>query len=321
MDTIEQIRTAIFSAYDLQKLRIQTGNRLAINFRAKLGGPALKSDDEEDAEALKVLEELRKSWRRLTDGVARNRTLPSRRGFVGDELISDYAELALVNSYIQLERQEDASFGIIETLLEGVPIWETWLKGLRGVGPATAGVLLAYFDPHKAPNVSKFWSYAGLDVAADGRARGRFQEHLVERQYQNKAGATSTRMSVTYNPWLKSRLLGMVGPTFLKTGSPYRAEYDRYKHGIESDPDRIKLPEAEKQKRLKEEADPAVRAALAKRLWSPGRIHRASMRYMVKRFLADFWERWRKLEGLPTPDDYNETRRGRKHGEGDAEAA
>ena len=322
MDAIEQIRTAVFSAYDLQKLRIQQGNRLAMNFRAKLGGPELKPGDAKDAEALKVIEELRKSWKRLTDGVARNRTLPARKGFKGDELITDYAELALVDAYIKIEKLETGAFGIIETLLDGVPIWETWLKDLRGVGPATAGVLVSYFDPAKAPNVSRFWAYAGLDVAPDGRARARFKEHLIERAYENREGEKTTRLSVTYNPWLKARLLGMVGPTFLKTGSPYRADYDRYKHRIETDPECGKCSEAEKQRRLKEVADPAARAALARQLWTPGRIHLAAMRYMVKRFLADLWAHWRALEGLPVQMDYNEARRSRRHGEdGPAEAA
>ena len=325
MDQIEQIRTAVFSTYDLQKLRIQMGNRLAMNFRAKLGGPELKEGDEEDEEALKVIDQLKASWKRLTDGIAKTarsrRTMPTRAAFKGDELITEYAELALVDNYIQIEMQEVRSFGIIEELLFGVPIWETWLKDLRGVGPATAGVLIAYFDPHKAPNISKFWAYAGLDVALDGRARARFKAHLVERKYKTKSGEEGVKLSVTYNPWLKARLLGMVGPTFLRSGSPYRKDYDRYRHSVETDPDAIKCTDQEKQKRLAKIEDPEEKARAARTMWPPGRLHRASMRFMIKTFLQDFWEAWRKLEGLPTPPNYHESRRGRRHGEGDAKAA
>jgi hypothetical protein len=320
MTPVEQVRTAVFSVYDLQKLRIQSGNRLAMNFRAKLGGPALTEEDDE--EALKIIEELKKSWKRLTDGVARNRHLPSRKGFKGDSLITDYAELTLVDNYIMIEQHEERSFKVIGTLLEDVPIWETWLKHQHGIGPAIGGVLVAYFDPHKAPNVSKFWAYAGLDVAPDGRARARFKEHLVERTYTDKEGKEQTKLSVTYNPFLKSRLLGVMGTSLMRSGkSPYRKDYDRYKFSVTTDPRAIKCTEPQKQTQLKEIADPEERARVAKTLWPPGRIHRASIRFMVKCFIQDFWEQWRKSEGLPTPLNYHESKRGRKHGEGDNVAA
>jgi len=56
-------------------------------------------------------------------------------------------------------------------VLERIPIYTEFLEQERGVGPAMAGVLVTYLDPHKARHVSSFWRYAGLDVGADGRGR------------------------------------------------------------------------------------------------------------------------------------------------------
>jgi hypothetical protein len=169
-----------------------------------------------------------------------------------------------------------------------------------------AGVLISCFDPYEADYVSSFWKYSGLDVGPDGRGRSRREAHLVAREYIDRHGKPATRRGITYDPWLKSKLMGVLAPSMLRLGSPWREQYDNYRHRIESDPARIKLTVDEwKKRRLTE--DEAV-------LWTPGRIHMASARYMVKMFLLDFWKAWRRLEGLPVPLSYNEARRGRPHG-------
>jgi hypothetical protein len=108
--------------------------------------------------------------------------LPNREGFVGDPLISNYAELVLVHQFLTLEREEAAQFRALGELLEEIPIY-AWLKDQRGVGPALAGALISRLDPQRARHISSFWKYCGLDVAADGRGRSRREEHLVERAY------------------------------------------------------------------------------------------------------------------------------------------
>ena len=80
----------------------------------------------------------------------------------------------------------------------------------------------------------------------------------------------------------------MLGPCFIKSNSePYRQIYDNYKHRLENIP------------------------AWAVR--TKGHRHNASIRYMVKRFLADLYVAWRKLEGLPVAPDYHEAKLGHKH--------
>jgi len=302
-------------AYDLQQLRIQTGLRLVANFRAKLKDQSPPNEPAEDTpedelsvEAQVLVRQLKETHRRLTDGVARNRTLPAQKGFEGDELISTFAELALVDEYLRLEQEEGRQFRLLEGVLEGIPIYDTYLKGVRGVGPAMAAVLVTRLDPHKARHVSSFWKFSGLDVAPDGRGRSRQKDHLVERAYIDKNGDEKVRMSVTFDPWLKTKLVGVLATSFLRSKSPWAEVYGHYKHRLETDPAREKVSSAEYSKRRKAGED-------VKQLWTPKRIHAASCRYAVKCFLAELWTTWRKLENLPVTLPYNEARRGYGHGE------
>ena len=56
------IRVMVRGAYDLQKLRIQIGNRIVGNFKAKLGQAPGESEDESlDAEGKKIM--ISEPWR------------------------------------------------------------------------------------------------------------------------------------------------------------------------------------------------------------------------------------------------------------------
>lgn len=357
-------------AYALQKLRIQTGLRLCANFRQKLKIEEDEEEEQEDelgAKAVKLIDELKAIYARLTDGVARNRTLPKREGFVGEGVVSDFTELVLIHQYQGIERQEREQFRLLGEALELVPIYTAWLHNQVGIGPALAAVLVTWFDVRKAERPSQFWAFAGLDVApvlskiickvgagdaeewwwvqansvqqseedavrqhqmhgpfqseedarqdqyrvcGGGLARSRRKQHLVEREYIDRNGETKTKLSTTFDPWLQSRLLGVLGGSLLRSGSPYRKYYDQYRHRIETDTARPKGTLLDKKK---------MRAAgqidEAEKLWHPLRIHRASMRYMVKQFVADFWRQWRLTEGLPVVPTYHEAVQGHKHHE------
>jgi hypothetical protein len=309
---IDVLRLMTKGAYDLQALRIQMGLRLCANFRSRLTDVPAESEDDADEmseAAIKVIDELKASYRRLTDGVARNRTIPAKEGFTGDKLISDYAELVLIDQYMSLETQEAKQFRQLVGTLEEIPIYNAYLKEQKGVGPAMAAVIIAYLDPHKARHVSSFWKYSGLDVvASDGAGRSRRKEHLVERTYTDKDGEEATRVGITYQPFLKTKLMGVLASSFLRTNSPWREVYDNYKHRLMTDPNRIKLDVNAWKKKHKTGED-------MKQYWTPGRINRAALRYMVKMFLADLWVKWRTLEGLPVTPPYAEDKLGRRpHG-------
>src|SRR5262252_6010485 len=131
---IDALRLMTRGAYALQKLRIQTGLRLCANFRDKLKQEA-EEEPNEDGElgerAQKIIDILKQDYRRLTEGVARNRTLPRREGFVGAGVISDFTELVIVHQYEALEKQEREHFRHLGEALEEVPIFTEWLDRQR----------------------------------------------------------------------------------------------------------------------------------------------------------------------------------------------
>lgn len=303
------LRAMVMGGYDIQKVRIQCGLRLCANFRAKLKID-LEEEETDDGElserAESILAKLRESYRCLTDGIAKNRTLPSAKGFKGDELISTHAELTLVHQYEALLKTETQLFSLLMPALEAVPIYNEYLVHQRGVGPQMAGVLISCLDPAKARHPSSFWRYAGLDVGPDGRGRSRRQEHLVDRTYTDRNGDEKTRKGVTYNPFLKTKLAGVLSGSFLRANSPWRKSYDDYKHRISTDPARTKATVVEWKKRHRAGEEVA-------HLWTPKRIDNAAKRYMVKMFLADLWLAWRKLEGLPLGASYHEAVLSHRH--------
>lgn len=299
-ENIRLLRLMVRGSYDLQALRMQAGLRLCANFRAKLkrDGDEEEADNGElSAEALGIIDTLKASYRRMTDGVARNRTIPTEAGFTGDEVISEYTELMLIDQYIRLESQETAQFNQLVSILRKIPIYNKYLADVRGVGPAMAAVLITYLDPHKAPYISSFWKYAGLDVGPDGRGRSKREEHLIDREYTTKDGKQATRKSTTYHPWLKMKIINGLGSSFLRSNSPWRQAFDDYKNRIMSDPNRRKVTVTEWKKMYAAGED-------VSNVWAPGRIKNAAIRYMVKMFLAELWVKWRELEGLEVTEPY-----------------
>jgi len=78
-----------------------------------------------------------------------------------------------------------------------------------------------------------------------------------------------------YNKRLKSTCY-LIGTSFLKSKSPYREIYDEAKAYYQSN----------------------------RPNWTKDHIHKASMRKMIKIWLAHLWLVWRKLENLETRDPY-----------------
>lgn len=286
----EMIRPIVRGAYDQQKLRIQMGNRIVANFKAKLGQEAsVPEDDSLTADAKDLLDSLRAEYNLLGSSVAIfKKTKGEPVPFVGSELISNETELVLVEQYLDLEDQEARSFKRLGKVLERVPIYTQFLAKQKGIGPAMAAVIISEIDIHKAKYPSSIWMYAGLDVAQDGQGRSRKAEHLVDREYINKDGEADMRKSITFNPWLKTKLLGVLASSFLRAGNEtYRPIYDNYKHRLESNP-------AHQQK-------------------SKGHRHNMAMRYMIKMFLVDLHREWRTIEGLPVSVTYQEAKLGHQH--------
>ncbi|GAG18334.1 unnamed protein product, partial [marine sediment metagenome] len=158
-------------------------------------------------------------------------------------------------------------------------------------------------DIHKARYPSSLWKYAGLDVASDGRRRSRRKEHLVTVQYTDKNGEPAERQSITFNPFLKTKLMGVLGPSFLRAGqddNPYAAVYYDRKHRLESHAKYGTLNDGKK------DEDGRIIASKLRR-------HNQALGVMLKQFLVDLYAKWRELEGLPVSVPYHEAKLGHVH--------
>jgi hypothetical protein len=292
-----QLRTFVRGAYDFQKLRIQTGNRVVANFKAKLGQwPSETEEDSLDMDGKKILADLRKRHDKLMDGV---KSFPKVKNFKGDEVISSFTELCLVAEYLSMEANEDSHFLKLKHILKEFPIYTEFLEGVKGVGPAMAGIVIGEIDITQAEYASSLWKYAGLDVInvtkeVEGKetevweGRSRKKEHLREYEYIDSNGDTQTKMGITFNPFLKTKLIGVLGSSFLRVGkAKYSNAYYDYKHRLENMP-------AHAEKTL-------------------GHRHNMAIRYMIKLFLQDLYVEWRQIEGLPVAKPYAEAKLGLKH--------
>lgn len=276
------LKAYVRGAYDLQQLRIQTGLRIVSNFKSKLGQVPGKKEETLEADAKNILSEIRTSYAKLTDGIA---TFPKASSFEGDNIISDFTVLCLVSQYIELEEKEKVHFSRLKHLLTQHKIWTEFMEKVKGVGPAMAAIIISEIDINKAKYPSSLWSYAGLDVAPDGKGRSRRKEHLVESEYTDKDGEIKTKMGISFNPWLKTKLVGVLGASFLRAGdNKYSQLYNDYKNRLEN------MPEHQEK--------------------SKGHRHNMAIRRMIKIFLIDLHIKWRGLEGLPVETPYSEGKLG-----------
>lgn len=282
------VRIITRGAYDIQHLRIEIGNRIWANFRSKFGLESSQKESELETVKLDVLKELRKSYRLITKGVTDAKISPKH--FTGDSIISTLTEFILLSHYFDIEKQEEKHFRDLEKVLRDFPIYTEFLKDVKGIGPAMAGVIISEIDIHRAKYPSSLWKLAGLDCAPDGRGRSRRAEHLIDVEYTDKDGNKKLKKSITFNPFLKTKLIGVLGTSFLRSKSPYAQIYYNYKTRYENHPNWIEK--------------------------TPKHRHNAAIRKMVKIFLIDLHMKWRELEGLEVSLPYHEAKLGIKHTEG-----
>lgn len=338
----EALRRKVRYFYDLQKVRIQLGNRTddpalyVIKKDAHTGKEKRTKKKATRAMMDQALVDLVGSLKKDPDAAPESSERPA-------EIILDEEDrLFLRRQNLLLESLEADTLEQIAAAIKRFPIFGEFLQGVKGCGPTMSAVILsevqmAYEVPpetlsgddvlrttditvtddqgkdwqythavHKVmventdpeskkvvaqpvevtrkyfrkgeklyhdvcPTVSSLWSYSGLAVdTSTGKARRR---------------AKGVRFN--WNPFLKTKVLGVLASCMIKSGSPYREHYDNYKHRKEASG------------------------------WGNSAAHRhnAAMRVMMKKFLQDLWVEWRRLEGFPTPKPYAEAMLGRVHGD------
>jgi hypothetical protein len=373
-------------------MRVQCGNRVAINFKDKLKNTVELSSltkDEQNKVLEKILSQIEKDYKRITDGIVALENnevtkLPSRKNFQPHGIITDYNELVLVDQYMNLLKVEEKAFKQLESVLKQYPIYTEFLSNVSGVGPAIAGVIMSEIDIYRAKYVSNIWRYAGLDVVSIGTyvdnkgvehhlntevyqelqmqqddptepiyykgylvqekqvSASRKEECLVTVEYTDSENNIKTRKGIRYNPFLKTKLMGILGSSFLKSGRTFvndvqTSSLKRKELAIElgykaSDCDNSDSTQASIDNFLRSKGYD-VRNVYSKYGQSyydyrnrlnnhpkhkdktPKHKHNMALRYAVKRFLVDLYLTWRTIEGLPVTEEYSVAKLGKVHGE------
>lgn len=223
---------------------------------------------------------------------------------------SDRAYLRMTSAVLKATEAEGDHQ--LTAILKQLPIWNTWLKDQRGVGPRLGAIMLAYLDPYKAETVSGFWKYAGLAVADDGKA--------MSRKRGEKCG---------YNPWLKSKLIKNLGDCLLKAGGkakgdpgPWVKMYQDERHRQQNKIVTVcQCCNGTGKADSKDEGNYDDETLKTKRklvkCWncdgtggpapvgnSDAHRHQRAVRKACKALLQELFLRWREIEGLPVRPPY-----------------
>ena len=177
----------------------------------------------------------------------------------------------------ELERIKRKLAKNMELELKKYKIWP-WLKEIKGIGIGTAAGLVAHIDKIGIKNfnaISSLWHYAGIYPV------------------NGKAARKTKGQDVSYNPALKTLLLGEVASSFKIHGEFYRQMYDQYKAAEIA---RV-FPPGELASKYNGYKKDDIHL-------SKGHADIRAMRKTAKLFLSHLWVVWRQLEGLPTRPPY-----------------
>lgn len=185
--------------------------------------------------------------------------------------------------FLKLEAEIDDD---IERVADQLPIIKRMEK-VRGVGLMLGAKIVSMIDIERARHVSSLWRFAGMAVSPVCTECGQIFSNGVKEcpdcggEIVHKADRPRKGVKLSYNSRLKT-YCWQVGTSFLRSGSPYRAIYDKAREYYDAN----------------------------REDWPKARKHRAAMRKMVKVFLQHLWVEWRTLEGLPVTQPYSHEKQG-----------
>lgn len=245
----EELRALVRTMYDMQDMRIRMSNR------EMLKADGTSQDD---------------------NGTKRPRSR--------DAKVQNYIGSAFEKSH---GAEEDLRKAIAQEL-GNYPIYETFLKDVKGCGPLMSAAIICEIDIAKAPNRSCLYQFAGLNP---GMVQGRkmIDGKIVKVDELVRGDKKTKGFVAPYNAWLKMKLVEVLAGCMIKARSEYTKFYYDYKARLEQE-------EGWKDR-------------------TPAHRDRAAKRYMIKMFLSDLYEHWRPLEGLEVRCPYEEEYLGRVHHE------
>lgn len=316
------LRDVLDALYDMQKLRIASGNRLYQIFKDKSDADTAIKDEIEkeklseaeevlDAKADEILKAVNSEYKELTAYmVDNNKTIASALKKIETIKILTKTDYSMVKAYNLLLESEESYKKVLSDNIKDHPVYVGFLANVKGCGPMMSANLIAYLDPYKARHASSFRKYAGLDVIPtkdkdgnivldeDGHivTHGRKMGDTEEYEYIDKNGNKAIKKGLTYNPKLKSKLIGVLAPGIIKAKDPeYCKIYYDYKLRLENHPKHREKSAAHR--------------------------NNMALRYMIQKFLSNLWAYWRELEGLEVTLPYEVEKLGmRPHGYNDGDS-
>lgn len=248
------IQCATKLAYDIQEKRILLSNELTHKFRSRRGISTWdKKDpvygDEEDPKSMETL------------------VLAHKGDKEPGGIIPTQEENDKVQEYLRLKKEEEEAFDAVTPLLSDLKIYKEFLTKEEGLPIGTIGIMIGWFDIHRAPFPSSFWSYAGLNPPKK-----------FEPKKLSSFDALPGTIGDSHNPYVKAKLVSSLGKALLQEKSRWNNVYNDYKVRAEA----------------KEE----------KTFRSRSHLHNMAIRYTIKEFLKAFHLAWRRTEGLPEPEAF-----------------
>lgn len=317
------LRDVLDALYDMQKLRIASGNRLYQLFKDKSDADSTikdeiekekqkETDSEEvlDAKADEILKTVNSEYKELTAYMMdNNKTIASALKKIETIKILTKTDYSMVKAYNLLLESEESYKKVLEANIKDHPVFTGFLSQVKGCGPMMSANIIAYLDPYKARHASSFRKYAGLDVVTtkdkDGNpvvdengnieTHGRKMGDTEDYEYIDKNGNKAIKKGITYNPKLKSKLIGVLASGMIKAKDPvYTKIYYDYKLRLENHPKHKNKSAAHR--------------------------NNMALRYMIQKFLSNLWVYWRTLEGLEVTEPYEVAKLGmRPHGFNDGD--
>jgi len=157
--------------------------------------------------------------------------------------------------------------------------------------------------------VSKYWEWWGVGmVKIDGKwyPQKKWGVKSFEKQFGRKP--TVEELKINYNPKMKT-LAWKIGNQFIKIHGGHRDVYDHFHDKYAATRIQLVKEEGKDDRWVPTGTCPqwdACKAKLTKALkpTCAGHVVGMSKRATVKFFIADLWEFWRRMEGLPVRDPY-----------------